>query len=166
MEVYNTILKRRSIRKYLDKDLTDKQIEKLLKAAMAAPSARGQQTWMFYVLKDKEIQTEVKNLSRHYNFNSPIMILVASNQKQLIKDDTFWIQDLSAATQNILLTATEMNLGTVWCGVYPKLDAVSAFQKILKIEEHIIPMALIHVGYPDEDKDPRTRYDKERVVTI
>lgn len=166
MTTYNTILYRRSIRKYLDKKVEDKDLKKILKAAMASPSARGQTCWEFYIIKDKDKQKEIKSLSIHYNFNSPLQIVVAANLDNLVKDDTFWIQDISAATQSILLMATELNLGTCWCGIYPKIEAVEKFRQILNLKNNIVPVSLIHLGHSAEAKEPRTRYDNSKITII
>jgi nitroreductase len=78
----------------------------------------------------------------------------------------FWVQDCAAATQNILLTAEHLGLGTCWCGVYPKEPATKQVKEILNLEEGIIPLSLIQLGYKDEEKEARTQYAKERVVEI
>lgn len=166
MKTFETILKRRSIRKYLNKDIKESDLTTLMKAAMAAPSARGQEAWQFYIIKDKDVQTKIKKLSPYYNFNSPVLIIVAANLNYLVKDDTFWVQDCAAATQNILLQAAELNLGTCWCGIYPKEEAVKEIKKILKLDDYLVPLSLIHVGYPNEVKSKRTRYKEEKITVI
>lgn len=166
MDTFEAILKRRSIRKYLNKDVNDNLITKLLQAAMAAPSARGQAAWSFYVIKDKTIQAKLKEVSINYNFNSPIMIIVAGDMDKLVKDDTFWVQDCAAATQNILLTATQLDLGTCWCGIYPNLQRVDKVREILNLKESIMPLSLIHVGYSAEQKESITQYDSKNIIKI
>lgn len=165
MNAYEAILKRRSIRKFKDKMVSDLFLDKLMKAAMAAPSARNSQPWKFYIVKNAEKRSELVKIFR--DFNAPVMVVVAGDMSKLADNKTdFWVQDCAAATQNILLTAEHLGLGTCWCGVYPKEPATKQVKEILNLEEGIIPLSLIQLGYKDEEKEARTQYAKERVVEI
>lgn len=165
MKINEAILKRRSIRLYKNKEVSEKKIQLLMEAAMAAPSARNLQPWKFFIVKNKEKRQLLSKIFR--DFNAPLMIVVAGDLTKLNdKNDEFWIQDCSAAVQNILLTATSIDLGTCWCGVYPKKKATAQVQEILDLSEETIPVALIQIGYPDEEKEARTQYKKENVVEI
>lgn len=168
MDTLQTILKRRSIRKYQDIQIQFDIVTDLLIAGMAAPSARNQQPWEFYVISNKDKLDEIRNVAKNYDFNSPLMIVVCGNKQRSItqNDNDFWIQDCSAAVENILLAATYHNLGTVWCGIYPVEERTKKMKEVLNLEEHIIPMALIHVGYPDEEKEERTQFKAEYVHYI
>lgn len=165
MNTYETILKRRSIRKYVDKHVSNEDIEKLLIAAMAAPSARNQQPWEYYVVENENLKLQLRNVAKNLDFNSDVMIVVCgSHDRSITKNDNdFWIQDCSAAVENILLAATEMGLGTLWCGLYPVLERSTKVAEIIKCSDAHIPMALIHVGYPGEEKEERSQYNKEFV---
>lgn len=165
METYNTILQRRSIRKFTDQAVSNDIIQQLLKAAMAAPSACNKRPWEFYVIKNNELQSQLKKSSKFAGMNSNVIIIVAGNTNNSLskKDNDFWIQDCSAAVENILLVATENNIGTCWCGLYPNKLAANRVRKILNIENHIIPMALIHLGYPAEEKESRTQFEESKV---
>ena len=122
MEVKDALLKRRSIRKYLDKEVSDEIIEELLHAAMSGPSACNRRPWIFYVIKDQDKLNELRKASRFSNMNAPLAIVVVGDLSRSLplqlKD--FWIQDCSAATENILLRATDLGLGSLWCGIYPQ----------------------------------------------
>ena len=167
MELHEALLKRRSIRKYLDKEISDKNINKLLEAAMAAPSAINSQPWEFYVIKDKKVQGKIKGIAPFYNYNSSLLIVVAGNTKRFIKlMKDFWIEDCAAAVENILVEATNLGLGTCWCGVYPIKSRMNKISKVLSLDKNIIPYALIHVGYPKESKEPRTQSDKKKIHII
>ena len=74
-----------------------------------------------------------------------------------------WVQDCSAATENLLLAAVALGLGTVWLGVYPRDERVSSVRPILGLPDHIIPLNLVSIGHPAEQKPPRTQYDESRV---
>lgn len=155
-----TIYKRRSIRKYTNQSINDETINELLKCAMAAPSARNMCPWEFYVVQNKDIQHQLRNISPNFNYESDTIIIVCGNtNKSLTKNNNdFWIQDCSAAIENLLLAATSKNIGSLWCGVYPVNERVSKVKSILKLQDEMIPLALIHLGISAEEKEARTRY--------
>ncbi len=168
MEVSEAILKRRSIRKFTDQKVTDEQIDLLLKSAMAAPSACNKRPWFFYVVKNPEKLKQVKRASMFANKNSSLVIIACGDLKRALplKLSEYWIQDLSAAVENLLLTVTDLGLGACWCGLHPMQASVKRVQKALEMPEHHVPMALIHVGYPDEAQEPRTQYEEKCVKII
>lgn len=163
-----TIFERRTIRKYQEKEVSNDIVIKLLKAGMAAPSARNKQPWEFYVIENKDIQKRIKDYSPAYNYNSPLLILVCGNKTRFNTDkiNDFYIQDCSAAIQNILLAAKSMGLGTCWCGVNPVEERMEFISKTLDLENHIIPLGLIHVGYPAEEKEAHTKYNENYIKII
>ncbi|MBW6410879.1 nitroreductase family protein [Clostridium weizhouense] len=160
----DTILNRKSIRKYKDTHVNDEIIEELLKAGMAAPSAGNEQPWEFIVLRDKEIMrkiTEVHPYSRML-LNADVAIVVCGDESKE-KFKGFWVQDCSAATENILLAAEDKGLGAVWLGVYPIADRIDPIKKLLNLPDSVIPLSIIPVGYPDEQKESVDRFNKSRV---
>lgn len=165
MSVYDIILKRRSIRMFTQETISDEIITKLLESAMAAPSACNKQPWEFYIVKNKELREQLKTVSKYSNMDSSLIIIVAGNDKRSLNHrvNDFWIQDCAAATENILLTATELGIASCWCGLFPMVTPVKKVRKIIDLEDHIIPMALIHLGYSNENAEPRTQYNKKRI---
>ena len=161
-------MKRRSIRKYLDKEVSDEIIEELLHAAMSGPSACNRRPWIFYVIKDQDKLSELRKASRFSNMNAPLAIVVVGDLSRSLplqlKD--FWIQDCSAATENILLRATDLGLGSLWCGIYPQKRPVERVKEILGITNSDIPLNIIYIGYGDEEKESRDQYEKNRVKII
>lgn len=168
MDVRECILKRRSIRKYLDKEIDRRIVVDLLECAMAAPSACNKQPWEFYVIENQDVLKEIKMCSRYSQFNSPLVIIVCGNQERSLskKENDFWIQDVSAAIENILLRATSIGLGTVWCGLTPTEIPTKKVKEVLSLPEYIIPLGMIHIGYPDEEKEERTQYNSNYVHYI
>ena len=160
----DAIFKRRSIRKYTNKEVTEETITELLKAGMAAPSAGNAQTWEFVVIDDDEILKKIPEIHNYANMvpDCSKAILVCGNKK-LEKYDGFWPQDCSAATENILIAATDKGLGAVWLGIYPTEDRVDDFKELFDLPEHIIPFSMIPVGHPAEEKDKADRYKEEKV---
>ncbi len=135
---YNSIMTRTSIRKFQDKAIESDKIEKLLRAGMAAPSAVNKQPWHFVVITDADI---MKNVSRQ-GAGAPLGIAVCGDMDKALEGDArdFWVQDVSAATENILLAAHAMGLGAVWTGVYPIKDRCAKVSEILQLPENIIPL--------------------------
>lgn len=153
---------RRSIRSFTPEPLTDEQIEVLLKAAMAAPSASNRKPWHFVVVTEQGMRERLAE-SHPYAKMLPqaALCLVPCGEPRI--NERFWVQDLAAATENILLAAVGLGLGAVWCGVYPSEEREDAARRTLGIPEHIVPFAYVAVGHPAEEKEPRTQYDPARV---
>jgi len=158
----DNLFARRSIRTYTSEPVTDVQVETLLQAAMAAPSAGDRQPWHLIVVRDAATRAALAQAHPYAGMlaQSPVCIVPCGDPAI---DALFWVQDLSAATENILMAATALGLGTVWCGVHPREDRAAAVREILGIPKAIIPLCLIAVGHPDEDKEPRTQYNAARV---
>ncbi|MCX7694449.1 MAG: nitroreductase family protein [Caloramator sp.] len=158
------IFKRRSIRKYQSKPVEKEKIDELLHAAMAAPSAGNEQPWHYIVIDDRNILNNIANTHPHAAMlrEAPVAILVCADLTKE-KYEGFWVQDLSASTQNILLEAVSLGLGTVWIGVYPNETRVNEIVKMFGLPSNIIPFSIVAVGYPDEYKDEADRYDANRV---
>jgi len=159
------IFTRRSIRKYENKPVTDEQINELLRAAMYAPSAGNEQPWHFVVIKDRAILDEIPKFHPYTQMvlEAPVAIVPCCDMSNLKYDGVFWIQDMSAAIQNILLMAESMGLGTCWCGVYPRKEYMEKITELLGLPEHIVPVAVVAVGYPGEQRQVRDRFRPERV---
>lgn len=164
-EVMDYIFQRRSIRKYLDKDVKEDDLVLLLKAAMAAPTAANRQPWEFIVVTNSEKMVELRSTLREGQYNARAAIVVCGNLKLAFsnKDKEIWVQDCSAAVENILIAAAGIGLGSVWIGLYPQINKCKPVCKILNIPDHVIPMSVVYIGYPDECKEPRTQYNEKRV---
>ena len=158
------ILNRKSIRRYTNRPVEDELIKQLLRAAMAAPSAVNEQSWEFVVVKDKKILnsiTEIHPYAQMLKEASVAIIVCGDENKEVFKG--FWVEDCSAAAENILIAAEPLGLGAVWVGVYPIEERVKALQNILLLPENIKPLCIVPVGYPGEEKQPVNRYDEEKI---
>lgn len=164
METMDTILSRRSIRKYLPKPVTRDLIEKIIKAGMNAPSAGDEQPWHFIIIDKHDLLQEISETHPYAKMlkDAPVAILVCGDL-DVLKFKDLWVQDCSAASENMLLAAHDMRLGAVWIGVYPAENLVKEVQNILNIPQHIVPFSIIGIGYPAEEKTGRLRYDKSKV---
>lgn len=161
--VIDNIMTRTSIRQFAAQPVTDEQVETLLRCGLAAPTAVNAQPWEFIVVRDRAI---LDTLGTRYpntriSENVSVAIVPCGNlEKAFSKAPDFWIQDVSAATENILLAAHAMGLGAVWTGVYPT-DKVVPVQQLMNLPEHIIPLCIIPIGYPAEDPAPKDKYKPE-----
>ncbi len=163
--VLDLIYQRRSIRKYLPQAVEKEKVESLLKAAMAAPSAMNKRPWEFVVVSSEEKMKQIRRALTFAKFNAPMAISVCGNLSFFRKAmaERYWVQDCSAATENLLLAAAGLGLGAVWCGVYPIHNYIHRISQILDLPEFVIPLNVILLGYPGEEKAARTQYDEKRV---
>ena len=157
-----TIFARRSIREYTAEEVSEKDIKTMLEAAMAAPSASNRKPWHFIAVTDRQLLDNLARIHPHGKmlFKAPLCVVVCGDTKISAGS---WVQDCSAATENLLLAATALGLGAVWLGVYPREERVDPIRKVLNIPETIVPLNLISIGHPAEEKEPRTQYDEQRV---
>ncbi len=163
MDTMEAIFTRRSIRKYTKQPVSDEVLKKLLEAAMCAPSAGNRQPWCFVVINDRKIMNEIPRYHTYAQMlkEAPVAILVCCDSDLQLGE--FGVEDCSAATQNILLAAHAKGLGAVWLGIYSVEPLVTATKKLLNLPEHIIPISLISIGYPAEQKPQPDRYRADRV---
>jgi nitroreductase len=159
------IFKRRSIRKFTDQPISEEDITLLLQAGMAAPTAMNARPWEFVVVTDEEIIQQLRNSLVFGKHNPAAVIAVCGNTlvSKAKVSGRFWVQDCSAATENILLAATALGLGSVWVGVYPVAMFVRRVSEVLDLPRNVTPLGVIYLGYPAEEKEPRTQYDVRKV---
>jgi nitroreductase len=158
------VLSRRSIRRYTADPVGDASVERLLRAAMAAPSAGNQQPWRFVVLRERETMLAVSEVHPYAKMldHAPVAILVCG-EPSACKWPQMWEQDCSAATENVLIEAERLGLGAVWLGIHPLTERIEGVRALLGIPEAVVPFALVAVGRPAERKEPADRYDEARV---
>lgn len=160
------IMTRTSIRQFKAQPVEQDKVDILLKAAMAAPSALNLQPWHFIVINDKET---IALLSGKRPTNAPLMIAVCGDtDKTMLPDGStklpdFWVEDVSAATENLLLAAHALGLGAVWTGVYPAMDRTAEVANVLNCPQNIVPLAVVRVGYPDESPEPKNKYKEDNI---
>jgi nitroreductase len=164
MDATEAIRTRRSIRAYTDQDVSDELVRHLLEAAMMAPSAGNEQPWHFVVIRDRATLDEIPSFHPHSGMlkHAPLAVLICGDET-LEKYKGYWVQDCSAATQNLLLEAHARGLGAVWLGIHPIDERVAGMRKLLGMPDHVIPFALISIGWPAEEKGRQDRFDETRV---
>lgn len=164
------ILTRTSVRTYeADHTITPDTVEMLLRAAMSAPTARNSQPWEFVVLDTRESLDSLAEALPYAKMlrQAPLAIVTCGNMERALDGEGrgFWIQDVSAATENLLLAAHALGLGAVWTGVFPSTDRTAAVQQRLGLPPTVIPLAVVPVGYPAGENVPKDKWHPERIHT-
>ncbi len=166
MSPIENIMTRTSVRAFTGEAISQEQIDTLLRCAMAAPSALNKQPWAFVVVTDsallQRIGEEMPN-TRCQNHPACAFVPCGDLTKAMEHQPDFWINDVSAATENLLLAAHAMGLGGVWTGIHPNADRVKQAQALLGLPEHIVPLCIVPVGVPAENPAPKDKYNAESV---
>lgn len=161
-QVLQTLLNRKSVRNYTDKEVPLDVVEQLLKAGMAAPSSKDRRPWHFIVISDKDMLKnlggQLKNASCLKDANKAIVVCGDDRLS-----DNCWFLDCSAVTQNILIAAEAMGLGAVWTSVFPYEDRMDIVNKAFRLEENIHPLSIIPLGYPSKEVKAKNKYDESRI---
>lgn len=165
--VLQAISERTSIRDYQETQVEDWKVEKILRAGMAAPSAINKQPWSFTVVNDKTLLQQIADSAQNAKMaaKAPMAIVVCGDMEKAIEGDVreFWVQDCSAATENILLAAHALGLGAVWTGFYPNVEKAKMLANILNIPSNQIVLCVIPMGYPAESPAPKDKWNTENV---
>ncbi len=158
------ILSRRSIRKYTNMVVSEDDLQLILKAGFAAPSANNRQPWEFLVVRDKKLIADITNKHQYARMlnEAGCGIIVCGDMTKENKL-AFLNNDCSAAIENMLLAIHALNLGGVWCAIHPNEDYEVFFKKLLNLPDNIIPIGLVVVGHKAEEKEPRDNYDEKKI---
>ncbi len=167
-DVITAIATRKSVRRFdASRPVDDALVEKLLRAAMAAPTAVDCRPWEFVVVKDEgtlKALADAHPNSRISNGATLVICVCGSLDNGLPgRGKEYWIQDCSAATENLLLAAHGYGLGAVWCGVWPIEERVTAIKSILGIPDGFAPLCLVTIGYPAENPEVKDKWNPAKV---
>lgn len=169
---------RTSIRAFTGEKLSEEQIHTLLDAAMAAPTASNVQPWRFVVITDDAVKAGLYEGERHKSMvtTAGAVIIVCGETTRLRKPhdaapdaepevvpNKYWYEDCSAATENLLLAATALDLGAVWLSCYPNEKSVERIKTYLGLPETVCPLAIVPVGVPAENPEPKVKWDPEKI---
>jgi nitroreductase len=161
MDTLEAIATRRSVRRFTDAPLTDEQLDNVLRAAMAAPSASNGRSWRFVVVRDRE---RLQKLAKATPFAGCVAeaaaCIVVCADRPTLKYPGFWVIDCSAAIQNLLLAAHATGLGAVWLGVHPIAPFRSAVRRIIQAPATVVVHSMIAIGTPAALPAPVDRYDE------
>lgn len=161
------IMTRSSVRSYSDKPVGRESVETLLRAAMAAPSAVNKQPWVFVTVDDKALLSALAEAlpNAKMTAGAQLAVVVCGDMRKTLEGESaqYWIQDCSAATENLLLAAHAQGLGAVWTGVYPNSARIEAVRSILGLPSYIVPLNVIPVGYPASENTPKDKWKPENI---
>ncbi len=164
MDAIKSIYTRRSVRKYTDKEIPKDIIEKILKAGFSAPSAANQQPWHFIIIDEKNILNKIPGFHKRAEFitKAKKAILVCADKK-LEKFKNYWPVDCSAATENMLIAARALGLGSCWVGIFPQENRIKELKNIFKLPDSVIPFSIVSLGFTNENQEGVNRYNEDRI---
>ena len=164
--VLENIHARKSVRQFTDEPVSQEHIETMLKAAMAAPTAVNYQPWRFVVITERarlDAMAEVLPYAKMLK-QAPLAIVVCGETTWFEgRENTYWQQDCSAATQNILLAAEALGLGAVWTGVYPNMELARPLAEFLGLPDTVQPLCCIPIGHHDGTTQPKDKWKPENI---
>lgn len=166
-EAYMNIINRVSVRRFADRAVTSGQETAILHAAMSSPSGVNKQPWQFVAIDDPQLKLRLAEALPYAKMvaHAPVAILVCGDSNRFLEgvDNVLWEQDLSAASENILLAAHAIGLGGVWTCVFPHEERISPVRSILNLPDNLIPFSLIPIGYPEKSHAPMDKWHPERI---
>lgn len=161
------IMTRTSVRAYTDRKVDKATVDTLLRAAMAAPTAANKQPWRFVVVDKPELLQTISENMKNMKMarEAQLAVVLCGDTTVCLPGEArdFWIQDVSAASENLLLAAHAVGLGAVWCGIYPAQDRVKDFSEWLHLPSTLIPMACICIGYPSGNPTPKDKWQPDYI---
>lgn len=164
MDAMEAILTRRSVRKFTGEIIPDELYDKLLRAAMQAPSARNDQPWQFIIIDNRDTMDAISRFHPYAQMlNKAAGVITVCGDRRLEQNVGYIALDCAAASENILLAAHALGLGAVWLGVYPRTERMRSLSGLLNLPENIIPISMIALGIPEVKSIPENRYQQTRV---
>lgn len=160
----SAIFTRTSVRSFENRAVESEKIEQILKAACAAPSAKNQQAWEFYVVTNKAILQQLGEVTPYSNpaANAPAAIVVCYNKDKLTVPEMADI-DCAIATENIWLECEELGLGGVMMGIAPFQDRIKILGEVLNLPENLVAFTIFAFGYPNHKNPQKSRYDENKI---
>ncbi len=167
--VIDCIMTRTSVRSYNGEQIDDSTVTKILRAGMAAPTAANQQPWHFVVVNDQNLKDSITAAFEYTKMvkNCSFAVVVCGDMDNLFTDDIpdggFWVEDCSAASENMLLAAHALGIGGVWCGIYPLKDREQRLRSILKLPSNLTPLNVMAFGYPAVSPAPKDKWTPAKI---
>lgn len=166
-KAYRNIMTRTSIRAFTPRAVSRDTVEMLLRAGMAAPTAVDRRPWHFVVLQGPALKAFADSMQYRGQMGSATLaIAVCGNASRYLEGEgrDFWVQDCSAATENVLLAINALGLGGVWTGVYPIAERVAKVSRLLELPDSLTPLDVILCGYPAEQPEPKEKWNPADVT--
>lgn len=161
-QTLETMFNRKSVRKYTAQPVEKEKLDLLVRAGMAAPSARDRRPWEFIVVTDRGLLDTMGDglpLARMLKETGQAIVVCGDT----VKSSNAWYLDCSAAAQNVLLAAESMGLGAVWTAAFPYPDRMKVVREALNLPDNILPLTVIPIGYPQGVEKPKDKYDEKQI---
>ena len=162
-DLIQVIMTRSSVRAFLDKPVSDETVEQLLKAAMAAPSAKNSQPWAFVVIRDRALLKKLGESlpNAKMTATAPVAVVICGVMEKTLPGEAreYWIQDAAAATENFLLAVHALGLGAVWTGIHPITERIRILKDALHLPDGVEPFCLIPSGWPAGPAAAKDKWD-------
>lgn len=164
MDIQKALLNRRSIRKYTNQKISKENINTILEAAMYTPSAMNLQSWQFIVIDDRAVLMEIiKSIPYAEMLKQSAAAILVCGDSAIEKNESWLLQNCSAAIQNILLSAFGLGIGSCWIGIHGMEDIIKNIKLLFKLPVNIVPVSLISFGYPDEEMTAEERFKQDKI---
>ena len=164
--VIENIMTRTSIRQYTSQPIGKDTLVSIVKAGMAAPSAVNLQPWSFIIIDEPEVLQKLNEIHPYANLKTATAAIVVCGLLDKTDNESiqaYWVQDCSAATENILLAAHAYGIGAVWCGVYPNPERIPSVKEVLQIPDNVMPLNIVTMGFPAENPQPKDKFKTENI---
>lgn len=164
--ILNNIINRKSVRSFTDEKVDENDLLKIVKAGMSAPSALNLQPWEFLVFdtqKSLDWMVNLHDYSKMFKTATAGIVVCGNMDKTIEGFEEFWVQDCSAATENILITIEALNLGGVWLGIYPIEERYEKIIDYFDLPKNIIPFAVIALGHPLNNEKSINKWDDKKL---
>lgn len=167
MDALTAIFERRSIRKYTGARVSREHFTTLVRAGMSAPTSRDTRHFVFIVIDDPGLIQKLSDGLPYAKMLSTAKhaIIVASDMTVAHGGSStdYWVQDCSAAAENILVAAKALGIGTCWTAAHPRPERIALVKELLRMPENVMPLCVIAVGIPAGEEKPRDKFDPSKV---
>lgn len=163
--VLEAIYTRYSCRSFTDQKVEMELLEEIVRAAMAAPSAKNVQPWEFIILDDREVMDQLCEALPYAKMLSSAQaaVVVCGVSSSVEGGSDHWVVDCSAATQNLLLAAHTLGLAAVWTAVYPYVERLEPTLKVLPMPEGVVPLCVVPIGYAAREPRVKDKFKSEKI---
>lgn len=162
----DSIFHRRSIRQHTDEPVSDEQVQEILKAGMAAPSAVNGRPWEFYVVRNEEMKKKLAEVSPYARSAALAPVVIVPVYHTDCTAPEYAQIDMGICIENMMLMADELGLGSVCLGIAPEKDRMETVKALLQLPEKTECFALLPVGHPRSEPAPKETWDPGRVHYI
>jgi len=165
-DTFSVIHSRKSVKSFTGAPVSAENLDKILRAGMAAPTAVNKQPWSFVVVSERKtldaLSAGLPN-ARGIEKAGAAIIVCGEPEKANLQSKDFAVIDASLASENILLATEALGLGGHWTASFPYEDKMKHVRAVLGIPANIIPLNVILIGVPTGEDKPKDKYQKDKI---